>query len=215
VRRLLAHCNLWYAISYIMQLPHVSGPLPRCLVLALWLISGDALGQGINAQWQAPAQARSIERLPPWLRDAFHAVPRTRDILADIQRHDDNRDRLRLELFLSAGDLDEARRAEDMVGGYPVRVSYGVLTEGHGGRRFVLATFFHGYTCGASSCSIYFLMQRSGRWRFAGEAGGVDVSFAGQAVRGFPVFMIHDRGDPCPYRWNGAQFWGSSGCRDW
>jgi hypothetical protein len=166
-------------------------------------------------QWQAPIHARSIERLPSWLQDVFRTVPQARHILADIERSNRVRDQVPLELFLGAQDRDEARCAEDMVGGYPVGISYGVLTESRGGRRFVVAIFSHGEVCGASTCSIYFLMQRSGRWRFAGDAGGVDVSFAGQTARGFPVFMIHDHGAPCPYRWNGARFWSSSTCPDW
>jgi hypothetical protein len=102
-----------------------------------------------------------------------------------------------------------------MVGGYPVRVSYGVLMEGHGGRRFVVAMFEHGDICGSAGCDIVFLMQRSGRWRFVGDGSGDGISFAGQSARGFPVFVTYSQGDPCPYRWNGVRFWSSSTCRGW
>jgi hypothetical protein len=197
-----------------MQIMTLRLLLVGCLALALCFFSGDALGQGINAQWQAPVQERPIERLPSWLRDAFQAVPDIRDVLVQIERRNQENDRLRLELFLGAQDREEARQAEDMLGGRPVNIAYGVLTEGHGGRRFVVAIFSHSEVCGASSCEIYFLMQRSGRWRIAGGAIGADVSFAGQFARGFPVFIIHDLGDRCPYRWNGASFGRSSTCRD-
>jgi hypothetical protein len=197
-----------------MQLTNASWYLSRWLALALLLLSGDALGQGTNAQWQAPVQARSVALLVAAL-DVGEDVASVGNSLEGVAQPGwQPLDRRRLELFLGAQDREEARRAEDMLSGYPLRVSYGVLTEGRGGRRFVVAIFFHREVCGASSCAIYFLMQRSGRWRFAGDASGVDVSFAGQSAHGFPVFIIHDLGDRCPYRWNGTRFWWSSTCRD-
>ena len=79
---------------------------------------------------------------------------------------------------------EEQCRAYALARGYRVHVSYGILTEGSGGRRFVVAMFEHAYTCGSYGCTILFLMQRSGRWRFAGDGGGDGISFAGESARG-------------------------------
>src|SRR6266436_1455733 len=115
-----------------MLLPSLPSALSSCLALGLWLLSTDALGQGLNAHhidllgsggqplqndafesgspWQEPDEGQPSERLPSWLRDELRAVPEIRELLARIESSDDTSEQLRFELFAAARDLHDALR---------------------------------------------------------------------------------------------------------